>query len=96
MDKDAGLGKTDFGFKLRLNEKPTWELSEWMRRDLELELWETRPKLVEKRNEETQEMVKEVALDGNNVPVVEKRSRGIIKIGLSEIMNKVEIRAEEA
>ena len=42
-----------------------------------LELWETRPKLVEKRNEETLEMVKEVVLDANNIPVIEKRSRGV-------------------
>jgi len=48
-----------------------------MRKDLVLELWETRPKLVEKRNEETLEMVKEVVLDANNIPVIEKRSRGV-------------------
>lgn len=42
-----------------------------------LELWETRPKLVEKRNEETMEMVKEVVLDANNIPVIEKRHRGV-------------------
>ena len=48
-----------------------------MRKDLVLELWETRPKLVEKRNEETMEMVKEVVLDANNIPVIEKRHRGV-------------------
>lgn len=53
MDKDAGIGKTDFGFKLRLSEAPSYALSEWMRNDLYMELWESRPKLVEKRNEET-------------------------------------------
>jgi hypothetical protein len=48
-----------------------------MRKDLVLELWETRPKLVEKRNEETMEMVKEVVLDANNIPIIEKRHRGV-------------------
>lgn len=60
VDKESGIGKTDFGFKIRLNESPTFALREWMRNDLILELWETRPKLVEKRNEETLELVKEV------------------------------------
>jgi Leucine-rich repeat (LRR) protein len=77
VDKEAGVGKTDFGFKIRISERPSYTLSEWMRKDLVLELWETRPKLVEKRNEETLEMVKEVVLDANNIPVIEKRSRGV-------------------
>jgi hypothetical protein len=77
VDKEAGVGKTDFGFKIRLNERPSYTLSEWMRKDLVLELWETRPKLVEKRNEETMEMVKEVVLDANNIPIIEKRHRGV-------------------
>jgi hypothetical protein len=77
VDKEAGVGKTDFGFKIRLNEKPSYALSEWMRSDLTLDLWETRPKLVEKKNEETMEIVKEVALDVNNIPIIEKRNRGV-------------------
>ena len=49
-----------------------------MRNDLLIELWESRPKLVEKRNEETQEMIKEVLLDANsNLPVIDQRIRGV-------------------
>lgn len=49
-----------------------------MRNDLFMELWESRPKLVEKRNEETMEMVKEVTLDSNtNLPIVETKVRGV-------------------
>ncbi len=45
-----------------------------MRNDLFLELWETRPKLVDKRNEETLEIVKEVLLDSQtNIPVIETK-----------------------
>lgn len=74
VDKDTGIGKTDFGFKIRLNEAPTFDLSEWMRNDLFLELWETRPKLVDKRNEETLEIVKEVLVDSQtNIPVIETK-----------------------
>jgi len=80
VDKDTGIGKTDFQFKLRLNERPSFELSEWMRNDLFMELWETRPKLVEKRNEETMEMIKEVVLDTNNIPVIETRCRGVSSV----------------
>ena len=70
--------KTDFGFKLRLNEKPTFALVEWMKQDLLVELWETRPKLTEKRNEETQEIVKEVVNNAHtNTPIIEKKRRGV-------------------
>ncbi len=85
VDKEAGLGKTDFGFKIRISEKPSYILSEWMRKDLMLDLWETRPKLVEKRNEETMEMVKEVLLDANNIPVIEKRHRGVSSCQINNI-----------
>lgn len=77
MDIATGIGKTDFGYKIRMSEKPSVELCEWMKQDLILELWETRPKLVEKKNEETMEIVKEVLLDANNIPVIEKRIRGV-------------------
>jgi hypothetical protein len=77
VDKEAGVGKTDFGFKIRLTERPSYTLTEWMRKDVVLDLWETRPKLIEKRNEETMEMFKEVALDSNNNPVIEKLHRGV-------------------
>jgi hypothetical protein len=60
-----------------MNEKPSIELNEWLKSDLIVELWETRPKLVEKRNEETLETVKEVLLE-NGVPAIEKRLRGVI------------------
>lgn len=77
VDKEAGVGKTDFGLKIRLIERPSYALSEWMRKDIILDLWETRPKLIEKKNEETFEMIKEVVLDSNNIPVTEKRHRGV-------------------
>lgn len=60
-----------------MNEKPTYALSEWIRNDLLVELWETRPKLVEKKNEETFEITKEVVLDANNIPILEKKCRGV-------------------
>jgi hypothetical protein len=73
VDIATGIGKTDFNYKIRIIEKPSKALSEWMKKDLFLDLWETRPKLVEKRNEETLEIYKEVQLDANNVPMVERK-----------------------
>ena len=97
VDKEAGLGKTDFGFKLRLSEAPTFALREWLRNDLFLNLWETRPKLIEKRNEETSDLVKEVVLDpATNIPVIETKQRGILRVTLSDWLSKPEFKPEEA
>jgi len=34
VDKEAGTGRTDFGFKLRLLEEPSYAMREWMKEDL--------------------------------------------------------------
>lgn len=49
VDKETNTGKTDFDFKIRLVEKPSIELRDWMRNDLITELWETRPRIIEKK-----------------------------------------------
>ncbi len=96
-DPAAGVGKTDFGLKLRLVEKPSVEFSDWMKRDLLVELWETRPRLLEKKNEETFETVKEVAIDpASGTPFIDKRIRGVLKLNLSDWVNKAEIKSEES
>lgn len=77
VDLATGIGKTDFSYKLRMQEKPSYELCAWMKRDLFVELWESRPKLQEKRNEDTLEMYKEVVLNESNTPVIETRMRGV-------------------
>lgn len=76
VEKESGTGKTDFNFKLRMSERPSYELREWMRRDLLVELWETRPKITEKRQED-ETIVKDVQLEANGKPVIEKRLRGV-------------------
>ena len=64
-------------------EKPTIELREWLRRDVLVELWETRPRIIEKKLED-ETIVKEVAIDqDSNKPIVDKRIRGILKVNLS-------------
>jgi hypothetical protein len=65
-----------------MNEKPSCALNEWIKSDLVVELWETRPKLIEKRNEETLETVKEVLIE-NAVPTIEKRLRGVFICSLN-------------
>ena len=78
MDKEAGgIGKTDFLYKLRIVEKPSTALSDWMREDLILELWETRPRVQDKKLEDGTD-VKEVVMDSaTNKPVIDKRLRGV-------------------
>ena len=96
-DPAAGVGKTDFGFKLRFVEKPSVEFSDWMKKDLLVELWETRPRLLEKKNEETFEIVKEVAIDpATGTPFIDKKMRGVLKLNLNDWVNKAEIKPEES
>jgi hypothetical protein len=95
-DPAAGLGKTDFGLKLRFVERPTVEFVDWMKKDLMVELWETRPRLVEKRNEETFEVTREVAIDpATATPFIDKRLRGVLKMNLSDWVSKAEIKPDE-
>jgi hypothetical protein len=48
-----------------------------MKKDLMLELWETRPKLIEKRNDETFEVTKEVVIGLSGTLEIEKKIRGV-------------------
>lgn len=67
---------------MRLVERPSIELREWMRKDIVVELWETRPRIVEKKQEDDSVM-KEVVLDTDSRPIIDKRSRGVLRINLS-------------
>jgi hypothetical protein len=40
------VGKADMDFKLRIDERPTVELRDWMYNDVLLTLWESRPKFI--------------------------------------------------
>jgi len=95
-DPALGVGKTDFGLKLRFVERPSVEFVDWMKKDLLIELWETRPRLVERRNEETFEVTREVAIDpATGTPFIDKRPRGVLKMNLSDWVSKAEIKSEE-
>lgn len=59
VDKESGMGKSDFGFKLRIIEETSYAMREWMKEDLLVELWETRPRVIERKNED-ESVVKEV------------------------------------
>ena len=48
-----------------------------MKNDIEIELWETRPKTQEKKNED-ETVTKEAVLDLDGKPVIEQRLRGVI------------------
>ena len=48
-------GKTDFDYKIRLDEVPSVELRDWMNSDIVFTLWESRP-IFQKVKEEGQEV----------------------------------------
>lgn len=76
VDKEAGNGKTDFLFKQRFTVPPSVNLRNWLRKDIIVELWETRPKVLEKKLED-ETTQKELVLDADGTPVIDKRLRGV-------------------
>jgi len=52
VDPATSKGKCDFQFRWLLNEVPSCDLRDFMKRDLIVELKESRPKIVEKKNED--------------------------------------------
>jgi hypothetical protein len=61
---------------MRIIQRPTIDFCEWMKKDLLLELWETRPTIKEKKLEDGTDG-KEVVFEANNRPVIDKRMRGV-------------------
>ena len=47
--KETGKGKTDFAFRWLVKEVPSPELRDMMRRGMLLELWESRPLIIERK-----------------------------------------------
>ena len=90
MDKEAGgIGKTDFSFKIRLNEEPSFGIREWIRDDVLISLWETRPRILEKKLED-ETIVKEIHIDDESgKPFVDHRMRGVSSFFYSR--NKITI-----
>lgn len=70
VDKETNTGKCDFKYKNRLLEYPYIELRDWLINDIILELWETRPQIKEKHNEDGT-TVKEVVLGDNLRPIID-------------------------
>ena len=48
-------GKTDFDYKIRIDEVPSVEMRDWMNNDILFTLWESRP-IFQKVKEEGQEV----------------------------------------
>ena len=63
---------------------------EWIRKDLFIELWETRPQIKETKNQD-ETITKEVMLDQYNKPLILTRLRGILRINTSEILFKPDL-----
>jgi len=52
-------------------------MREWLRDDLLIQLWESRPRITEKKNED-ETVVKEVQIDSDTgKPIVDEKMRGV-------------------
>lgn len=92
MDEVEGqkpTGKTDLDFKLRIEERPSIELRDWMYNDVLVKLWESRPEF-EKYREEGEEIDRErVKIDPKTeLPCVENISKGMMKINFIDWLKK--------
>ena len=76
-------------FKLRIEERPSIELRDWMYNDVLVKLWESRPEF-EKYREEGEEIDRErVKIDAKTeLPCVENISKGLMKINFIDWLKK--------
>lgn len=77
------IAKSDFEYKIRIEELPSIEVRDWMYNDVVVTFWESRPKF-EKFKEEGAEVESErvVINEATSNPEVEKINHGITKINL--------------
>ena len=76
-------------FKLRIEERPSIEIRDWMYNDIVVTFWESRPKFQKVRDEATETDVERVILDEETeMPVTEKLTKGVIKINLMDWLKK--------
>jgi hypothetical protein len=74
---------------LRIDERPTVELRDWMYNDVLLTLWESRPKFEAVREEGADTETEKVIIEEDTgLPVIETINRGILKINLLSWLKK--------
>ena len=54
-NEEKKTGRTDFEFKLRIEQEPSIELRDWLQNELLITLYESRPKLAREAHEEGEE-----------------------------------------
>ena len=77
------VGKTDLQFKIFVDEAPSIQLRDFLRNNLHLHLWEERPILVEKKNED-ESITKVIVYSEEGKPKLEKVHRGILIFTLQD------------
>jgi hypothetical protein len=75
-------------FKLRLEERPSIEIRDWMYNDIVVTMWESRPKFKKQKDETSEMEVERVILDAKGMPVTENLCKGVIKINLIDWLKK--------
>lgn len=76
-------------FKLRVEERPSIELRDWMYNDVIVQLWESRPKFEKFREEDDVVDRERVKIDEKTeLPEVEVFSKGVMKINFIDWLKK--------
>lgn len=89
-NEDKKMGRTDFEFKMRIEEAPSIELRDWLQNDLLITLFESRPKLAREPHEEGEEPKPELAVlnKETGLPVLETLNRGVTKVKFDHWLKK--------
>ena len=79
----SSIAKTDFDFKLRLDEPPSIALRDWFYKDVIVTFWESRPKFAKVKEEGSDVAVDRAVLDPETqIPEIEQINHGIMKINM--------------
>jgi hypothetical protein len=77
------MGKTDFDYRIRIEESPSVELRDWLKNDVILTLWESKPKFAMVKEDGMDAPAEKVVLDpATRTPIIEVVKRGVSKLNL--------------
>ena len=70
------------------------KIRDWLRKDVIVELWESRPRVLEKKNEDDS-LSKEVQFQENGKPILDTSLKGILKIETSQWIFNNDLKYED-
>ena len=79
VDTEKGTGKTDMKYTVKIDEKPTCQLRDWLESDLFVTLHCSQPKFQLKLLADTSDQVKDIILAEDGLPQIEQKLLGVSK-----------------